>query len=124
MRQSELYKLDNILTHCLIISDTVQEFGNSLDSFLSNKIYQYSVSYSLMKIGVIINKLSKNDNIFSQQITFNKFKELGDKIEHEYLSIDFSEIWNAVANDLLELKKFCDDMLNNKEDLVLNNLSN
>jgi uncharacterized protein with HEPN domain len=75
-----------------------------------------------MNIGGIIQKLSKKDNIFSQQIILNKFKELGDKIEHELLTIDLSEIWNAVANDMPELKKFCDDMIKNESDIDLNNL--
>jgi uncharacterized protein with HEPN domain len=60
MKINDIFILKNIIRYCSIITDDINRFGNSLDSFRNDNSYQQTISFSIFQIGELINKLPKN----------------------------------------------------------------
>ena len=72
----------------------------------------------MLKIGLIIGRLPKefienNDD----KLQWELVREIGDRIEHDYLNLLPAEVWPIIVNDIPALRRFCEQTLAEAENI-------
>ena len=101
MREQRLY-LNDILESINLIQDYVSE---GKDKFLSTRIIQDAVIRNLEIIGEATKKLAPEIRDSHSHIPWRQIAGLRDVLIHNYMKVDAVEIWGVVENDLDDLKK-------------------
>ena len=101
--------LKHILTYCEAIEGDIKTFGNSKTLFISNAIYQRSVSFSLLQIGELSGKLTDcYIKLTSNEMNWRAMKGLRNLIVHDYGNINLEIIWDTITKDIPLLQEFCE----------------
>ena len=108
----DLQRLTHIRDYCLAIAQTIERYGNSFETYISDPDYQRSISFSILQIGELSGSLSAE---FRQEtasrIQWGPMKAMRNLVAHNYGRMDQSIIWETATVDIPELLAFCQDQL-------------
>ncbi len=93
------------LIHILEAIELIEEFieGVSKDDFLENNKIQSAVLYQFIIIGEAVASLSL-DTTEQNPYPWHKPRAFRNFLAHEYFGIKMYMVWNAIINDLPQLK--------------------
>ena len=97
--------LEHILEYCSDISNFRKKNGNTIENFLSDKIYQYACNMAILQIGDLSTKLSDDIKKEIPDIPWHQVKGLRNYLAHDYGSIRLEDMWDTIVNDIPELEK-------------------
>ena len=101
-----------IIKHCNIIEDTKKYFGNNLEEFEKNSIYQNAILTPVTQIGELVKKLSIEFREANKEIPWKNIAGMRDIVVHNYETIDKLILWNVADKETLKIKEFCKKILN------------
>lgn len=101
MREQRLY-LNDILESINLIQSYVSK---GRDEFFNNRMMQDAVIRNLEVIGEASKKLSPEIKAAHSCIPWRQIAGLRDVLIHNYMKVDTVEIWGVIENDLDDLKK-------------------
>ncbi|MBI5729607.1 MAG: DUF86 domain-containing protein [Ignavibacteriales bacterium] len=81
------------------------------DSFVESEIYTRAFSRSIEIIGEAVKNLSRNFRNENSDIDWKKISGMRDKVIHQYFSVDYDLIWDAVKNKLPSIEKRIKEIL-------------
>ncbi|MFA5803931.1 MAG: DUF86 domain-containing protein [Melioribacteraceae bacterium] len=81
------------------------------DSFVESEIYTRAFSRSIEIIGEAVKNLSQNFRNENSDIDWKKISGMRDKVIHQYFSVDYDLIWDAVINKLPAIEKKIKEIL-------------
>jgi uncharacterized protein with HEPN domain len=81
------------------------------DSFVESEIYTRAFSRSIEIIGEAVKNLSQNFRNENSDIDWKKISGMRDKVIHQYFSVDYDLIWDAVKNKLPAIEKRIKEIL-------------
>lgn len=99
--------LKHMIRYCDEISQTVDTFGNSKDTFASNFIYQNAVALCVLQIGELTSHLTDEFKASHMGMPWNQIKAMRNIVAHNYGNIDIDILWDTVQYDIPSLKKYC-----------------
>lgn len=100
-----------LISYCNEIKDTVKYFGDDFDVFYNNTIYRNAVSMCILQIGELSGLLSEEFKNFYNNIPWKNIKGMRNIMAHKYGNIDKVVVWEAVKEDIPNLKSYCTDIL-------------
>ena len=86
--------------HCEEVSKTVKRFGDNYETFISDKVFYMSSSWSIMFIGLIAKDLSDKYKEEHKDIQWNELIDMGRQLKEEFDSVDSMKLWNILNNDV------------------------
>jgi uncharacterized protein with HEPN domain len=109
---AELSKHDrNILQHiqeyCILLEKSIARFGNSFDTFISDRDYYQSVAMSVYQMSELTNSLTTEFKMNSRNIPWKEIRGMRNIIAHSYDNLDDKIIWKTAIVDSPTLKEFC-----------------
>lgn len=109
-----------LIRYCNEIKDTVKYFGDDFDVFSCNTIYRNAVSMCILQIGELSGLLSEEFKNSYNNIPWKNIKGMRNILAHKYGNIDKLVVWEAVKEDIPNLKSYCTDIINtmNRTDRV------
>lgn len=89
--------------------DRIEHFTQGLDreSFVADETVVFAVKYALMIISEAAVKLGDRAAVLCPDIPWREIRGLGNRLRHEYDTIDLSRIWLLIERDLPPLKAAC-----------------
>ena len=116
MTQKDRDIIEHIIYRCNRVCVTIDEFGNSFETFDLNEVFQELVSFNIAQIGELVKSLSDEfRNSTSDQIPWKDIAGMRDHLVHGYTTMKKSQIWDTALNDIPSLKKFCEEQLEQYE---------
>lgn len=115
MNNKDSQIIGHILQYCEKIQSTVSRFGADATVFIADSDYRDSVAMNLLQIGELAGKLSPNYVLSSVQ-NWRAIKNMRNMFAHDYGSMDIDRIWDTVVLDIPELKRFCQNELQKKQE--------
>lgn len=101
------------LRHILDEIEFIQRTSANLnyDSFIESETYTRAFSRSIEIIGEAVKNLSTEFRNQSNDIDWKKIAGMRDKLIHQYFSVDYELIWDAVKNKLPAIEKRIKEIL-------------
>ncbi len=112
MQLRDRWRLKKILEYCNDIQATVLRLGTSVESFLSSRDFQYSVSFCILQIGELVGALTEEyRELTKNQIRWHEIKAMRNVVVHAYGSINLEIVWEVATADIPRLGQFCKEQL-------------
>lgn len=111
-------KIDRDKLHLLHIRDAagkVLEYSSSLsfDEFVKNSTLYDAILLQIIVLGEAVNQLSDKFKETHHNLPWYEAVGLRNQIAHGYIETKPDIVWDTVVNDIPELKKQVDSLLNN-----------
>ncbi len=93
--------------------DRIEQFTKSLNAktFAANDQVVFAVKYALVIISEATVKLGDTAPGFRPDIPWREIRGLGNRLRHEFDTVDLARVWLVVERDLPPLKAACQDAL-------------
>lgn len=112
MKEADLRRIVQIRTYCEDIADTIKRFGTDYRAFENDRDYVNSVSMSIMQIGELSVGLSDSfKDETGGMIQWNALKGIRNLFAHAYIFMNKAIIWQSAVQDIPELLKVCDKII-------------
>ena len=100
-------------TDIIAAIDHVERFTRGLNAtgFAANEQVVFAVKYALMIISESAIKLGETAVTLRPEIPWREIRGLGNRLRHEYDTIDLARIWLMIERDLPGLKAACQGAL-------------
>ena len=85
--------------------------GMELKSFSADQQAVYAVKYALLVISEAAVKLGRTAEDLRPDVQWREIRSLGNRLRHDYESIDVARIWLVLQRDLPGLNAACEDAL-------------
>jgi uncharacterized protein with HEPN domain len=97
--------------------DSIERFtsGMDADDFAANEQTALAVKYSLLSISEAAPKLGRLAMELCPGIPWREIRGLGNRLRHDYESIDLTRVWLLLDRDLPPLKAACQMALQSLE---------
>jgi len=79
--------------------------GGDYESFLADPILQRAFVRSLEVIGEASKKLLQHIRALQSDVEWRKMTGMRDRLIHDYFGVDYTIVWDVVANKLPDLRK-------------------
>jgi uncharacterized protein with HEPN domain len=112
MKNRDGQALEYMVKYCTRIEESTQRFGHSLEQFFDDEDYQQTIAFSLIQIGELVNRLSREfvaEN--NEVIPWDKIASIRNRLESGYYVMEQEIIWDIVINEIPALHNFCVDIL-------------
>ena len=103
--------LAHILRYCEQVETAHGDFGRSRKRFDESTTYQNAVSICILQIGELVGHLSDAFKAGHTAIPWHKIRGMRNYVAHEYGSIDRDVVWFVAVNSIDELRRFCEEVL-------------
>ena len=82
-----------------------------INDLITDKAYQLAVSMVIIDLGESVNKLSKEYLEKHPQIPWSDIVRMRNIFAHNYMGINFIELWDTMEEDIPELQKMLERIL-------------
>lgn len=103
--------IKHILEYCARIHEVVEFFGNTYENFEDNNIYKDAVALSVLQIGELTGVLTDEFKEEYNKMPWRQIKALRNIVAHRYGTVDPSLLWEIINDDIPELEKYCNLIL-------------
>ena len=107
--------LRHILSYCGQIDEAVERFGAERAAFEADSVYHNAVSLCILQIGELVGNLTDEFRASHPSIPWREIKLMRNIVAHRYGTVDHSLTWDVVMKDIPELKRFCEEILDETE---------
>jgi uncharacterized protein with HEPN domain len=89
--------------------DRIEQFTKGLNAaaFAADDQVTFAVKYALLVIGEATTKLGDTASDLRPDIPWREIRGLGNRLRHDYDTVDLARIWLLIERDLPPLKAAC-----------------
>jgi uncharacterized protein with HEPN domain len=102
MKHNEVY-LKHILDEITFLLKSTEKLD--YNSFVESEMFTRAFSRSFEIIGEAVKNLSPDFRKTHKDIEWKKISGMRDKIIHQYFSVDYELLWDAIKNKLPEIQE-------------------
>lgn len=113
MKQFDRVIIEKMIGYCDDIMSMISEFGDSFDSYSSQKSYRYATSMCILQIGELVNRLSPEIMSVNVQIPWRMIRAMRNLFAHSYDKAELDIMWETIKEDVPELKAQLAEILTN-----------
>lgn len=122
MKKTDFDVLELMLRHCNDIQEAVRIFGDDIEIFVSNRVYQHAVVDCLLQIGELTTHLSDEfKNETSGEVNWVGLKVFRNISAHRYTTLKFDQTWETMHSFLPQFIEFCKRLLSTKAEQTNDN---
>lgn len=112
MKMTDKQVVEHILPYCRRISEAIQRFGESYETFKADAFYQDGIAMCVMQIGELTKKLTPEFRVGTEkEFHWKAIAGMRDRYAHGYLSMNIETIWETASQDIPTLAKQCAELL-------------
>lgn len=100
-----------IIKHCNRIINKID--GVDIDTFNTDEDIQEIVCFNVFQIGELTKSLSKEFVQEYNGVPWSKIAGMRDRIGHGYGTIEMKRVYQTATTDIVPLKDYCKEILNN-----------
>lgn len=109
--KKDLSIIEHILAYCGEIEQTVTRFGDTFESFETDKIYRNATTMCILQIGELAGRLSPEFTAAHSDVPWKSIKGMRNVAAHAYGSISIPDVWDTITADIPVLKAYCKNIL-------------
>lgn len=109
--KKDLSIIEHILAYCTEIEQTVTRFGDTFESFETDKIYRNATTMCILQIGELAGRLSPEFTAAHPDVPWRSIKGMRNVAAHAYGSISIPDVWDTITADIPMLKAYCKKIL-------------
>ncbi len=106
--ERDLDQLHVIMRYCERLSQAVERFDGSYESFQSDVVFQDSCSLCIIQIGEAVNRLSDGFTAAHPEIEWQRIYGMRCHLVHGYEMFDAEIVWDAIGRCIPPLQAFCE----------------
>lgn len=106
-RTADKQILEHMIEYCNQIEGTVERFGQSLEVFQTDFVYQNAVAMCILQIGELAGKLTDDFKAEYNKMPWRNIKDMRNIMAHHYGRISVLTTWETVQTDIPALKAYC-----------------
>lgn len=106
--------LRHMARYCDEIADAVKQ-GELTQELHTNPLYRNAVAMGILQIGELTTHLSDEFKAEYNQMPWQDIKGMRNVAAHHYGSIDSKMLWATAGEDIPELKRYCEDIIQQHE---------
>ena len=103
--------VERIISYCKEIQGTLDYFGRDEQRFYSDYIMRNALSMPLQQIGELATHVSDAFISEHRSIPWKQIKGMRTWFAHQYWDMSFNVIWVTLTEDIPELQKQCEKLL-------------
>lgn len=97
-----------IMRYCERVKADIEKYGSAYEDFNFNPTFKDSVSFNILQIGELVNKLSKEfKESTAEEAHWDQMYGMRNRIVHGYQDVDFEIVWDSAVYDVPKLLEFC-----------------
>lgn len=104
-----------MIEHMIELCDDIfylkNRFGESYEDLIGDKAYQLAVSMVFVDLGESVNKLSDEYLDEHNNVPWKEIVGMRNIFAHNYMGINFTDVWDTMENDVPELKTALEELL-------------
>jgi len=104
--------LQKIIKYCDDIDKTNELFGSSEEKLRENSIYMNALSMCILQIGELTTHISTEFISKYPEIPWKDIRGMRNVAAHHYGDFSAKYLWQTIEDDIPELRKFCEQRLN------------
>lgn len=104
-------RLTQIIKHCKRIEEKITNIDRN--EFDINDDIREIICFNIFQIGELAKGLSSELINKYDKVSWKQIKGMRDRIGHGYETIDVDIVWNTARENIIELDKYCEEILMN-----------
>ena len=106
--------VSKMLMYCDRINIVMERFGRSHETFLNDFMFHDVLSMEIFQIGELCNHFSDDFRNSHPDIPWRDIKGMRNLFAHSFYEMDIEIIWNTALYNIPDIRKFCEDIINQK----------
>ena len=111
-KDKDLYILKKIIQYSREADETIQRFGDSIDTLKADKIYRNAAAMCILQIGELVGLLSEEITTKYTMIPWKQIRGMRNIAAHGYEEFDTDVLWETLKTDLPILLEYCTAIIN------------
>ena len=107
-RDRDIYILKKIIKYCLEADETIQRFGDSIETLKTESIYKNATAMCVLQIGELVGHLSDEIMARYTNMPWKQIRAMRNIAAHGYEEFDIDILWQTLKTDLPLLREYCD----------------
>lgn len=104
-RDTNKIVIQKMIEYCNKIEILKNRFGNEFEKYADDFAFQMSSDMCILQIGELTTRLTEEFKTQHSEIAWNKIKALRNIHAHEYEKVNLNRMWEILTEDIPELKK-------------------
>lgn len=105
--------LQKIVRYCEQIEGTLDRFNRDKKSFCTDYVFFNACNMCVIQIGELAGNISDDFREAHTEIPWRQLRGLRNIYAHNYQGVDYDLAWDTLIDDLPQIKKECQKILNN-----------
>lgn len=105
MKDKDTVILNKILSYCNQCEEACEMFENDFEKFKSVSVFHNSCCMCILQIGELCKLLSVQLKESQSSVKWKEWCGIRDVFAHQYSNLDYDSAWDTIQNDLKDLKK-------------------
>ena len=106
--ERDIYILKKMIKYCLEADETIQRFGDSIDTLKSDSIYMNATAMCVLQIGELVVHLSDDITTRYTDMPWKQIRAMRNIAAHGYEEFDVDILWQTLKTDLPSLREYCE----------------
>lgn len=112
MKKTDADVIELMLRHSNDIQEAIKIFGDDIETFINNRVYQHAVIDCLLQIGELTTHLSDDfKSSTSDRVNWVGLKVFRNISAHRYMTLKFDQTWQTMHDFLPDFIEFCEAFL-------------
>jgi uncharacterized protein with HEPN domain len=103
--------LEHIIKYCDETKLTIAMFDDTLETLKTNIVYKNAASMCILQIGELTTHLSKEFLAANTRIPWASIRKMRNIAAHHYGKFSMQKLHETITEDIPELKKYCQQLL-------------
>lgn len=104
--------IQKMMRYCNDINLLMKRYNSDFETYKTDISFQYSCNMCIIQIGELVSRLSENFLESHSQIPWSAIKGMRNLHAHDYERVDLGIVWNTLTEDIPDLLKKLDIILN------------
>jgi len=103
--------IKRILRYCGEISQMVERFGDSVETFKNDSAYKHACSMCIVQIGELSSHLTDDFKQKYNAVPWKSIKAMRNIFAHNYEDATIEKTWNTIKQDIPYLSSYCEKII-------------
>ena len=106
-----MFILEEIISYCDKVRDTLMRHNNSRSEFNNDLDFQEVCAFRAIQIGELVNSLSDTFKNSHSEMPWRNIVAFRNIVTHDYGKVDADKMWDTIKDDIPTLRDFCVEQL-------------
>lgn len=114
MKNKDIIVLKKILEYCEQTEEAMTMFNSDYEEFVEKSVFRNACCMCILQIGELCKLISDELRELETSIPWKSWCGIRDIFAHQYSNLDLQSVWGTLQEDLPQLKKNVEHILQNR----------